>query len=177
MKAGTWRRRISTDVNALAMSAVVFAALVNPVFADTAGLPSGLPKLPSLGEAMQRDAHSGLALRGYDPVAYRLEKRAIAGHPAYEIVHQGAVWRFVSAANREAFRDAPGIYEPAFAGFDASAVAEGRAVDTDPRQFAIIGSRLFLFRTQENRRSFVEDSGLLTMADTQWSDVSRSIAR
>ncbi len=177
MKAGTWRRGISTAASALAIAAAVIVALTNPVAADTAGLPSGLPKLPSLGEAMQRDSQSGLALHGYDPVAYRIEKRAIAGHPAYETIHNGAVWRFVSAANREAFRDAPDIYEPAFAGYDASAVAEGRAVDTDPRQFAIVGSRLFLFRTQENRRSFVDDSGLLKMADTQWNDISRSIAR
>jgi hypothetical protein len=164
-------------MTALAMTALAVAALPGAAFGDTPGLPAGLPELPSLNEAMQPDAHSGLALRGYDPVAYRLEKRAVAGHPAYEIVHQGTVWRFVSAANREAFRDAPAVYAPAFAGFDASAVARGRAVDTDPRQFAIIGSRLFLFRTPENRRSFVEDAALLKMADGNWSSVSQSIAR
>lgn len=161
--------------------AVQGSAGIGPAFADTpgplAGLPAGLPELPSLNEGMQRDIHSGLALRGYDPVAYQLEKRAVAGHRDYEIVHQGAVWRFVSAANREAFRDAPGVYEPAFAGFDASAVAEGRAVDTDPRQFAIIGSRLFLFRTPENRRGFVEDASRLKMAESNWTSVSQGIAR
>ena len=173
MKAGTWQRRISTEIGALATSAVMIVALIDPVFAYT----TRLPELPSVAEIMQRDPEAGLALHGYDPVAYRLEKRAIAGSPAYETAYNGAVWRFVSAANRAAFRDAPEIYEPAFAGFDASAVADGRAVDADPRQFAIIGSRLFLFRTPENRRSFVEDLGRLTMADTQWSDVSRNIAR
>jgi YHS domain-containing protein len=173
MKAGTWQRRISAEIGALAMSAMVIAALVEPVFAYT----TRLPELPSVAAIMQLDPQAGLALHGYDPVAYRLEKRAIAGSPAYETAYKGAVWRFVSAANRAAFRDAPEIYEPAFAGFDASAVAEGRAVDADPREFAIIGSRLFLFRSQENRRRFVEDSGRLTMADTQWGDVARNIAR
>lgn len=161
-------------VCALGALAVVFHGLA---FADTPGLPAGLPELPSLSESMQRDIHSGLALRGYDPLAYRLEKRAVAGHPDYELIHQGAVWRFVSAANREAFRDAPGVYEPAFAGFDASAVAEGRAVDSDPRQFAIIGSRLFLFRTPESRRSFVEDASRLKTAESNWGGVSQNIAR
>lgn len=177
MKAGTWRWRVSTAACALTMVAVASAALADPVFAGTTGLPSGLPELPTLGEVMQPSSSSGLALDGHDPVAYQVEKRAVAGNPAYEIVHNGTVWRFVSAANREAFRDAPEIYEPAFAGFDASAVAQGRAVDTDPRQFAIIGSRLFLFRTQENRRRFVENANLMAMADTLWSDVSRNIAR
>ncbi|HEY5798097.1 MAG TPA: YHS domain-containing (seleno)protein [Bosea sp. (in: a-proteobacteria)] len=174
MKAGTRRRGISTALCALGVLAV---AIHGPAFADAPGLPAGLPELPSLDVSMQRDIHSGLALRGYDPVAYRIEKRAVAGHPAYELVHQGAVWRFVSAANREAFRDAPEVYEPAFAGFDAAAVAEGRAVDTDPRQFAIIGSRLFLFRTPENRRSFVEDASRLKTAESNWSGVAQSIAR
>lgn len=177
MKAGTWRRRVSTAACALTMAAMVSGALADPVFADTAGLPAGLPELPSLGEVMQPSSISGVALQGYDPVAYQVERRAVAGNPAYEIVHNGAVWRFVSAANREAFRDAPDVYEPAFAGFDASAVAQGRAVDIDPSQFAIVGSRLFLFRTQENRRRFVENTALMKMADTLWSDVSRSIAR
>ena len=157
------------------------AAFQGPALGDTprplSGLPAGLPELPSMAEAMQRDIHSGLALHGYDPVAYQLEKRAVAGHGDYEIIYRGAVWRFVSAANREAFRDAPSVYEPAFAGFDASAVAQGRAVDTDPRLFAIIGSRLFLFGTPENRRGFVEDASRLKTAESNWSGVLQSIAR
>ncbi|KPF62565.1 hypothetical protein IP69_20425 [Bosea sp. AAP35] len=140
-------------------------------------MPAGLPELPSVNMFSQRDTRSGLALHGYDPVAYRLQRRAVAGDPAYEIVHEGAVWRFTSAANLEAFRDAPEIYAPAFEGFDASGVALGRAVETDPRQFAIIGTRLFLFRTPENRLNFVENSALLQMADGNWNKVARSIAR
>lgn len=162
---------------AVCLLGVLAVALDGRARADVSGLPAGLPELPSLNGSMQRDIHSGLALHGYDPVAYRIEKRAVAGHPDYELVHNGAVWRFVSAGNREAFRDAPSVYEPAFAGFDASAVADGRAVDTDPRQFAIIGSRLFLFRTPENRRSFVEDASRLKTAESNWSGVAQSIAR
>ncbi|HEV7260550.1 MAG TPA: YHS domain-containing (seleno)protein [Bosea sp. (in: a-proteobacteria)] len=174
MKAATRQQRLAMALCVLSALAV---ALPGAVFADTPGLPAGLPELPSLGESMQRDIHSGLALSGYDPIAYRLEKRAVAGQSDYELVHRGVVWRFVSAANREAFRDAPDVYEPAFAGFDASAVADGRAVDSDPRQFAIIDSRLFLFRTPENRRRFVEDAILLQMAEGNWRSVAQSIAR
>ncbi len=183
MKAVTRQRRLRMSLPALGMLCLAMPVLAGfaPALAESrgalAGLPSGLPELPSLNESMQRDSHSGLALHGYDPVAYQLEGRAVAGQREYEMVHRGAVWRFVSAANREAFRDAPAVYEPAFAGFDASAVADGRAVDTDPRQFAIVGSRLFLFRTPENRRRFVEDESRLQMAESHWSDVVNSIAR
>ena len=172
MKAATWRGWISTAARILALSLVI-----QPALASTTSLPAGLPALPSVGETMQRDLRSGLALNGFDPVAYRTEGRATPGQADYELVHDGAVWRFASAANREAFRDAPEIYEPAFAGFDPTGVAEGIAVDTDPYQFAVIGTRLFLFRTPENRRSFIENAALLLRAKDNWDEVSRVIAR
>jgi hypothetical protein len=184
MKAGTRQRWISMAmspfsrlVRQVCVFAVLALALQATADAATAGLPEGLPELPSLTETTQHDSASGLALDGYDPVAYRIDGRAVAGDRAYEVLHQGVVWRFVSAANRAAFRDAPSIYAPAYGGFDAAAVAHGRAVDTDPRQFAIIGSRLFLFRTSENRQSFVADAALLRMADNNWSSVAQTIAR
>ena len=183
MKAGTRQQSISLALcrrrrNAIgAAFAVALALLPGQAPAGTAGLPSGLPDLPSLTQTTHYDSQSGLALRGYDPVAYRIEQRAVAGDRSHELVYRGAAWRFVSAANREAFREAPEIYAPAFAGFDASAVAHGRAVDTDPREFAIIGTRLFLFRTAENRRSFVADSALRQQADGNWATVAQTIAR
>jgi hypothetical protein len=177
MKAGTWRCRSAVGARMAVLGLAALIIQIGPAGANMAGLPYGLPELPSLDEAMQSDVHSGLALNGYDPVTYRLGKQAVAGLPDYELVHEGAVWRFVSAANREAFRDAPGVYAPAFAGFDAAAVAQGRAVETDPRLFAIVGSRLFLFRTPESRRSFIADAGLRQRAEARWPEVSDSLAR
>lgn len=185
MKALTWRRWISIAVGMLALALASQPLMATQPAAPIArspapdmmpGLPSGLPALPGLGETMQRDFRSGLALHGYDPVAYQIAGSARPGRAEYEIVHRGAVWRFASEANRAAFSDAPEVYEPAFAGFDAKSVAEGRAVETDPRQFAIIGSRLFMFRTAENRAGFIKDTSLMTLAESRWSDVLNTIA-
>ncbi|RDJ25360.1 hypothetical protein DWF00_15840 [Bosea caraganae] len=172
MKAVTWQRWISIAVGGFALMLVL-----QPAFAQPAALPAGLPELPALGEEMQRDTRSGLALRGYDPVAYQAEGRAVAGRPDYELSYQGYVWRFATAANREAFRDAPEAYEPAFAGFDPLAVSEGRAVESDPGRFAIVGSRLFLFRSEASRGRFMAETGLLASAEASWPEVSRQIAR
>jgi YHS domain-containing protein len=187
MKAVTWQRWISIAAGILALAVAIQPALAsaqvanapasNPSGQPVPGLPSGLPALPSLGETMQRDLGSGLALNGFDPVAYQADGRATPGQAEHELVHDGAVWRFASEANLEAFRDAPAIYAPAFAGFDPTGVVAGVAVDTDPRLFAIIGSRLFLFRTAENRRSFVENAALLRLANDNWNEVARTIAR
>lgn len=172
MKAATWQRWISIAVGGAALMLAL-----QPVLAQPVTLPSGLPALPTLGEEMQRDLLSGLALRGYDPVAYQAEGRAVAGRPEYELILDGVAWRFATAANREAFRDAPDVYAPAFAGFDPLAVTEGRVVESDPRRFAVLGSRLFLFRSEESRSRFVAEAPLLAAAEAKWPAVSRQIAR
>ena len=140
-------------------------------------LPSGLPDLPSLGEVMQRDLQTGLAINGFDPVSYRLGARPLAGRAEYELIQNRFVWRFASQANLEAFRDAPEIYAPAFGGFDPTGVANGVAVDSDPSQFAVVGSRLFLFRSAENRQRFLREAGLLAQAESRWNAVLRFVAR
>lgn len=140
-------------------------------------LPPGLPDLPDIGETMLRDRQSGLALSGFDPVAYFLGDAAVPGLPEYEVTHGGAVWRFASSANRDAFIEAPEIYTPLFGGFDASGVAEGLAVDADPRRFVVIGARLYLFRSDENRRRFLAETALRARARERWPAVSALVAR
>ena len=150
---------------------------VLPASSGAPGLPTGLPPLPSLGEVMQGDPRTGLAINGFDPVSYRFGGGPSAGFADHELIHDGIVWRFASQANLEAFRDAPAIYAPAFAGFDPTGVANGVAVDSDPSQYAIIGSRLFLFRSAENRRRFLQDAALLAQAEDRWTSVLRFVAR
>lgn len=158
-----------------------FFSLCAPPFAAAASeswlLPAGLPKLPQLGETMLRDTRSGLALSGFDPVAYFLGEVAVPGLPQYEVNHGGAVWRFATAGNRDAFQEAPQVYEPRFAGFDASAVADGRAVDADPRRFAVIGSQLYFFRNEESRRRFIAEAALRARAQANWPAVTPLFAR
>lgn len=185
MKAATWQSWVLLAIGCVSLPFLARAALANTPATATVpavivfenGLPAGLPPLPSLGETMQRDQRTGLALNGFDPVAYHLEGRPIAGQPEHELIQGGIVWRFASAANLAAFRDAPGIYAPAFAGFDPTGVADGVAVDSDPSRFAVVGSRLFLFRSDENRRRFLQDRSLLGAAEARWSTVLRTVAR
>lgn len=153
------------------------ALLLTATASRASALPAGLPELPGLGEAMQRDNRTGLALSGFDPVAYFLNDAAVPGRPDYELIHDGAVWRFASAANRDAFREAPQIYTPRFGGFDASGVADGRAIDADPRRFAIVGSQLYFFRSDENRRRFLSEAALQVKARERWPAVATLVAR
>jgi len=172
MKAATWRSLLP-----LAACLLSLAAAGTPARARAPGLPAELPNLPVLGELMQQDLRTGLAINGFDPVSYRLGDKPAAGLSTYELIQDGIVWRFASQANLEAFRDAPAIYAPAFAGFDPTGVANGAAVESDPSQFAVVGSRLFLFRTAENRRRFLQNAGLLAQAEGRWGSVLRLVAQ
>jgi len=182
MKAATWRSRVGIAVAGLVAAGLGGAALAKTKAAfeplpATIGAPAGLPALPGLGEVMQRDLRSGLALNGFDPVSYRSAGRAVPGRERFELAHRGIVWRFVSAANRAAFSDAPELYEPAFAGFDGLGVSEGRAIETNPTVFAVVGGRLVLFRTPENRQAFIAGSAAMAQADARWGEVYETIAR
>ncbi len=172
MKAAA--RHAGTVITGIVMGC---ALLLTAAASRASALPAGLPELPGLGEVMQRDNRSGLALSGFDPVAYFSSDAAVPGLPRYELVHDGAVWRFASAANRDAFREAPEVYTPRFGGFDASGVADGRAIDADPRRFAVIGSQLYFFRSDENRRRFLDEAALRAKAQERWPAVSMLIAR
>ena len=140
-------------------------------------LPPGLPGLPSIGERMATDDLSGIALEGFDPVAYQLNGRPVAGQARHEHSWQGVIWRFATEANRAAFAEAPEAYAPKFEGYDASAVAIGRVVSADPDVFAVLDSRLYLFRTRDSRRRFLAEAALRDKAGEAWPSVSRQLAR
>ena len=76
---------------------------------------------------------SGLAIDGFDPVAYFVQNQAVLGLPDYEASEAGAVWRFRNEGNRAAFLDDPDVYAPHFGGYDPVAIARGVAVPGNPR--------------------------------------------
>jgi YHS domain-containing protein len=136
-----------------------------------------LPALPSIGERTIVHDAAGVAIHGFDPVAYFDEGRPVGGQARFEWVHAGVVWRFASAANLDAFRADPDTYIPAFGGYDPVAAAGGRVVDTDPQLFLLRAGRLFFFRTREARRRFEQEPDLLRLAETAWPRLSRQLAR
>lgn len=181
MKAATRQRWVLLAAGLAILSPIGGPALAStPPAAPNTATPvpfPALPDMPSLGEVMQRDLHTGLAINGLDPVSYRLGSKPLAGRAEHELIQDRFVWRFASQANLEAFRDAPQVYAPTFGGFDPTGVANGLAIESDPSQFAVIGSRLYLFRSADNRQRFLREAGLLAQAESRWNAVLRSVAR
>ena len=89
---------------------------------------------------------SGLAIDGYDPVAYFTVGKAIDGKKDIAFDYQGVTYRFATTANRDAFKAAPAKYEPQYGGWCAYAMAaSGEKVEIDPGTFKIVGGKLYLF--------------------------------
>lgn len=84
------------------------------------------------------------AIKGYDPVAYFSEGKAVQGVRQFSLHWQNTEWHFASAANLKAFEADPEKYAPQFGGYCAFGVAQGYAPATDPTAFTIADGKLYL---------------------------------
>ena len=102
-------------------------------------------------------SRAGLALRGYDPVAYWTDGRPVPGVAEFEHRWNGAVWRFASAANRDAFAKEPARYAPEFGGYCAWAVSRGYTADGDPTAWRIVDGRLYINYSKRVQTTWEQD--------------------
>jgi len=93
--------------------------------------------------ALNADA-SGMALRGYDAVAYFAVDSAVKGDAKYSYVWNGAKWLFSSEENMNKFMANPEAYAPQFGGYCAYAVSEGYTADADPEAWKVVAGKLYL---------------------------------
>ena len=113
-----------------------------------------------------------LALRGFDPVAYFTKNKAVEGSHTITAVHDGAVYQFVSEANKKAFEGNPAKYVPAYGGFCAFGVAAGAKFDGDPRVWKIVDGRLYLNLNRDIQAKWQEDvPGNIQKAETNWKKI------
>lgn len=127
-------------------------------------------------EMIINDPWTGAAIAGYDPVAFFIDRAAIAGTPDHQTIHAGLVWHFVSEGNRAAFEESPESYLPAFGGYDPVAVAAGLPVAGSPRYFLIAEGRVHLFRSAENRDRFASKPAIAAEATRNWPELRRQLA-
>ena len=119
---------------------------------------------------------TGLALSGFDPVAYFTEGKALFCRPEIELSLDGAVWRFSNEGNRGAFVSHPEVYAPRFGGYDPLAIGRGRSVQGHPLIWAVTGQRLYLFYSEQTRASFLADPGrIIETAERKWPEVARTL--
>ncbi len=115
----------------------------------------------------------GLALEGYDPVAFQTESQAVKGAPMISTVHEGAKYLFANAENRALFEADPEKYAPAYGGYCAWAVAaKSSLAPVKIETWQIVEGRLILNFNNAIKKRFNNDlEGNLQKADANWPKV------
>jgi YHS domain-containing protein len=121
----------------------------------------------------QFNLERGLAIQGYDPVAYFTQKKALKGSASHSFIYKNVTYRFATPTNLKAFQENPEKYEPQYGGWCAYAMgASGEKVEVDPDTFKVKDGKLFLFY-----HSFVnntlskwnkDEANLHKTADANW---------
>lgn len=99
----------------------------------------------------------GLAIKGFDAVAYFAAGSVAKGDPKYELAWNGAKWLFSNAENLEQFRRNPTAYAPQFGGYCSYAVSKGYTADGDPEAWKIVDGKLYLNYDKDVRTLWEED--------------------
>ncbi len=124
-------------------------------------------------QARNLDA-SGLALQGYDPVAYFPEGGGVPrkGSARRQLDHAGVRYHFADEQNRDLFRATPDRFVPAYGGWCAWAMSQDYEAPAHPESFRIHRGRLFVFYKalfNDTRAQWLEDETRLAQAaDGHW---------
>lgn len=162
----TWRLSARTSADR-GFRIIVATALLMLVSAAVPGELSGQSR------ESRNLAGGGLAIGGYDPVAYFTRGRATQGSAEITAEVDGATYRFASREHRTLFLADPERYLPAYGGWCAWAVGQGYLADIDPEAWVISDGRLFLnFSSGINRRFTRDLEGNIREADRRWPQVA-----
>ncbi|MGR3563749.1 MAG: YHS domain-containing (seleno)protein [Heliomarina sp.] len=113
---------------------------------------------PVLAEQSAFHAPNGVALQGYDTVAYFTRHEATRGHSDKKIMWKGAIWYFASTENLQRFEANPRAYAPRYGGHCAYGVSRGLLVSGDPLNWQIVGGRLYVMHDERILQEWSQES-------------------
>ncbi len=123
-------------------------------------------------DPVNKSTLGGLALDGYDAVAYFTDGKPIEGSSKFEHSWQGAKWRFASTEHRDLFAANPEKYAPQYGGYCAWAVSQGYTADADPKAWKIVDGKLYLNYNAKIQKDWEKDAaGNIVKADANWPEV------
>lgn len=127
----------------------------------------------ALAAGVELNASStGLALQGYDPVAYFTEGEATPGDWRITASYQDATYRFSNEEHKAAFEADPEAFLPEYGGYCAFGAAMGFKFDGDPEQWRIVDGELYLNISADIQERWLQDvPGYIEQADSNWPTI------
>jgi len=124
--------------------------------------------------ASQQFERNGLAIEGYDPVAYFTERKPVKGAPEFRTEFQGATFQFASADHRDRFAADPEQFAPQYGGYCAYGTAKGYKAKIDPEAFTVVQGKLYLNYSDAVQTRWLSDiPGYIQQADANWPEVQK----
>lgn len=121
----------------------------------------------------------GIAIMGYDTVAYFTDGKAVKGSEKFSYEWLGTPWHFASQEHKEMFMREPAKYTPQYGGYCAGEVAlnESVTINVDPEAFRIIDGKLYLVYDEDNAEAFADHAAdLVPKGDAKWPIVEAKLA-
>jgi YHS domain-containing protein len=124
--------------------------------------------IAGLADPVNKDG-KGVAIKGYDPVAYFTQSKPVMGSASFTHDWMGSRWWFASAEDRDQFAAAPEKYAPQFGGYCAYGVSKNHTVSIDPEAWRIVEGKLYLNYSKGVQKSWLEDvPGNIKAAEQNW---------
>lgn len=150
------------------LSRLLLAALL----AGSAGLAQAAAPINTLKPGLISDSPTGIAILGYDTVAYFTDHKAVAGSDQYQTRWMGANWKFASQQHLDLFKASPAQYAPQYGGYCAYGVTRDYLVKVDPTQFTVLDGKLYLNYDADVQKKWSQDpQGYIAVADRKFSDL------
>lgn len=123
------------------------------------------------------NSDAGIAIHGYDPVAYFNNNQAKPGSQEHSTQWSAVTWVFSSQENKSLFEQQPEKYAPAYGGYCATAVSAGITFESDPAAWHIDNDRLYLFFDDAARDDWISriQNNIVEVADRNWATRSNQI--
>lgn len=115
---------------------------------------------------------NGLAIKGYDTVAYFTMDKPVMGNAEFTAQHKNSTYQFVNAKHRDLFIADTAKYAPQFGAFCAMGVRMGLKFDTDPTAWRIVEGKLYLNLNKDVQKAWLRDvPGNLKIAEKNWPEI------
>ncbi len=142
------------------------------------GFALGLISGPLQAGEINTGYFGGVAIKGYDPVAYFTQSRPMKGSEAFAYEWFGVDWHFANAKHRKLFAATPIKYAPQYGGYCSDGVAYGQATaNIDPNAWSIIEGKLYLNYDPGSKQEFEELAGQKEKADANWRKIKAQLAQ
>ena len=113
---------------------------------------------------------SGIAVGGFDTVAFFTDKKPVNGDPGISATYQGATYIFASKEHKELFEAAPAKYVPQCGGFCAFGVSVNALFPVDiVNTWQVRNEKLYFNLNKSILKSFNKDfDSNVAKADKNW---------